>query len=45
MNEFIESLKRLYASHKINDDVIKQLYTNKKITEKELRYILGKEDG
>lgn len=44
MSEFIESLQRLYSAKRITDTKITELFENEKITEKELNYILGKED-
>ena len=44
MSQFIESLKRLYMNKKITDSILKGLLESKKITEKELNYILRKED-
>lgn len=40
MNQFVESLKRLYADGKLNEKKIIELYKNSKITEKEKKYIL-----
>lgn len=42
MNQFIESLKRLYQSNKINEQKVIELFNNKKITESEKEYILCK---
>ena len=42
MNQFIESLKRLYQSNKINRQKVIELFNNKKITESEKEYILCK---
>ena len=41
MNQFIESLKRLYESGKLNEKKIIELFENGKITEKEKAYILN----
>lgn len=41
MNQFIESLKRLYANGKLNEEKIIELYKNGKITENEKHYILN----
>lgn len=43
MNEFIESLKRLYAVRKIDESILVKLYENQKITRDEMQYILGKD--
>lgn len=40
MNQFVESLKRLYADKKVNDKKILDLCKNGKITEEEKKYIL-----
>jgi len=45
MNLFVESLKRLYEDNKVNVNKLKQLVSEKKITEAELNYILGKEEN
>ena len=42
MNQFVESLKRLYADKKVNEEKILDLCKNKKITEEEKKYILIK---
>lgn len=42
MNQFVESLKRLYDSQAIKKEKIIELYNNKKITEDEKQYILKK---
>lgn len=42
MNQFVESLKRLYDNHIINDNKVISLNKNGKITEDEMAYILGK---
>ena len=40
MNQFVESMKRLYANKKVNEEKILDLCKNKKITEEEKKYIL-----
>lgn len=40
MNQFVESLKRLYANKKVSEEKILNLCKNKKITEDEKNYIL-----
>ena len=42
MNQFVESLKRLYDNRIINDSKVVSLYNNNKITKNEMAYILGK---
>lgn len=42
MRQFVESLRRLYNSQAIKENKIIELYSNKKITEKEKQYILNK---
>lgn len=42
MNQFVESLKRLYDNHIIKDDKVIKLFENGKITDAEKAYILGK---
>ena len=42
MNQFIESLKRLYVNYKIDEEKVMELYKNNKITENEKSYILSK---
>lgn len=44
MNEFVESLKRLYKKNKITKSKVIDLCEDKTITEEEKNYILGKED-
>lgn len=44
MSVFIESLKRLYEDNKVNINKLNQLLFDKKITETEFKYILGKEE-
>lgn len=41
MNQFIESMKRLYLSGKVSRDKIVELYESKKITKEESNYILN----
>lgn len=40
MNQFVESLKRLYQSGKITEEKILELFKSKKITKEEKLYIL-----
>ena len=40
MNQFVESIKRLYKNGKVAKDKIVELFESKKITEEELSYIL-----
>lgn len=40
-NQFIESMKRLYESEKIDKQKIIKLCNDKKITEEEKKYILN----
>lgn len=40
VNQFVESLKRLYKNMKVNEQNINKLFNNGKITEKEKLYIL-----
>lgn len=42
MNQFVESLKRLFERNLINDQKVIELFNNKKITESEKEYILSK---
>ena len=42
MNQFVESMKRLYADKKVNEEKILDLCKNGKITEEEKKYILIK---
>ena len=44
MNLFVESLKRIYEQDNVSIEKLKQLVSDKKITEIELNYILGKEE-
>jgi hypothetical protein len=41
MNQFIESLARLYASNKIDDKKLNVLLSSKKINKQEYDYISG----
>lgn len=40
MNQFVESLKRLYNAKMVDEKKIIELYKNGKITESERKYIL-----
>lgn len=40
MNQFVESLKRLYKDGKVTEEKIYELYESGKITEEEKMYIL-----
>ena len=42
MNQFIESLRRLYQNDKLNKDTVLRLFNEGKITEEEKLYILNK---
>lgn len=42
MNQFVESLKRLYKNSLINEQKVVELFKNGKITESEKEYILNK---
>ena len=42
MNQFVESLKRLYERNQIDNQKVIELFKNKKITEDEKIYILNK---
>nr|DAR55748.1 MAG TPA: hypothetical protein [Caudoviricetes sp.] len=42
MNQFVESLKRLYDNHVIKEDKVISLFKHNKITKDEVVYILGK---
>lgn len=46
MNQFVESLARLYKSQKVSKDTIDTFLTDKKITQIEYEYIIssGKEE-
>lgn len=41
MNQFVESLRRLYVCGKVNEKKVADLYKNGKITEIEKNYILN----
>ena len=41
MNQFVESMRRLYKNKKITEKKIVELYESGKITEKEKSYILN----
>lgn len=41
MRQFVESMKRLYEGHMINEDKIIELYNNGKINMDEKNYILN----
>ena len=41
MNQFVESMKRLYTNGKIGNEKVIELFTEKKITEEEKWYILN----
>lgn len=43
MNQFVESLRRLYIRDLINEQKVIELFNNKKITESEKDYILNME--
>ena len=40
MNQFVESMKRLYKDKKVSEEKIVELYESGKITEKEKLFIL-----
>lgn len=42
MNQFIESLRRLYQENKISNDTVTRLFSEGKITEEEKLYILAR---
>lgn len=42
LREFVESLKRLFESQKVDESRIHILFNGKKITEDEMNYILSK---
>ena len=42
MNQFVESLKRLYERNLINEQKVIELFKSNKITESEKEYILNK---
>ncbi len=41
MNQFVESLKRLYHNNKLTTDKVVELFKNGKITEEEKLHILN----
>lgn len=41
MNQFIESLRRLYKENKIDDKKLKELLSNKKISKQKYDYIIS----
>lgn len=41
MNQFIESLRRLYKMEKIHKEKLDELLSNKKITQQEYDYIVA----
>lgn len=41
MNQFVESLKRLYDNSKVSKEKVMELFENKKITQEEKKYILN----
>jgi len=41
MNQFVESLKRLYSNGKLTAEKVVELFQNGKITEEEKLYILN----
>jgi hypothetical protein len=44
MNEFVESLRRLFNSGKVSSDTVRSLFTKGKITSSEFVYITAKEN-
>lgn len=40
MNQFVESMKRLYVNEKLTEEKVIELFKNGKITENEKLYIL-----
>lgn len=43
MRTLVESLKRLYAARKTDEEKIREMATGGKISSEEAKYILGKE--
>jgi hypothetical protein len=43
MNQFIESMRRLYSARKVNDAQLEKMLTSKKITKEEYNYIISKD--
>ena len=41
MNQFVDSLRRLYADNRIDKDKLNELLTKKKITQQEYDYIIS----
>lgn len=41
MNQFVESLARLYCAEKINNKKLDELLTSKKINQQEYNYIIS----
>lgn len=41
MNQFIESLSRLYKEDKVSNQTLNRLLTDKKITKQEYEYIIS----
>lgn len=41
MNQFVESLKRLYDNGRVSKEKVMELFENKKITQEEKKYILN----
>jgi hypothetical protein len=41
MNQFVESLTRLYQHNKVDEKKLKELLTNKKINQQEYTYIIS----
>lgn len=41
MNQFVESMRRLYKDEKVSEQKIVELFESKKITEEEKLYILN----
>ena len=41
MNQFVESMRRLYQTGKVDEKKIIELFNNGKITEEEILYILN----
>ena len=45
MNEFIQSLRRLYSDHKITTTTLDALLTSEKINQQEYDYIISAENA
>lgn len=41
MNQFVESLSRLYKDNQVDDKKLKELLSNKKISKQEYDYIIS----